>query len=411
MNQEVDTLVLGLGNPILSDDGVGIRVAEAVRAALPAAAPVALDEVSVGGLTLMEHLVGYRRAIIIDAATTGGPPGQVRRMTLADLTAISPSQHFASPHDTSLFTALEMGRRMGLPLPEDLIIYAIEVENVTDFGETLTPAVAASVPNVKAAVLADLADLRPGLRQAEGPVDGPPAGAADGQVDGPPAGAADGQVDGPPRRRARRSGPLDHSRRRRHTTYERKKDMISAQLIRRYPFFADLEPKDVEIVARSGDEKKVQAGDAFFHEGDELDHFYLVVEGAVAIVMEITDRDQPQPKSGQLSGNLTTKDLTVSTVGTGEVFGWSGLLPPSNATSGAMALSPCKVVAFDCVQLREAFEQDCRFGYLMTQKAAQVIRRRLRDTRVESLVLYSQLHPEELAARGEAAMAGPAGDA
>ena len=162
------TLVLGLGNPILTDDGVGVRVAEAVRAALPADTPIDVSEVSVGGLRLMERMVGYERVILIDALYNPGDrpgsaqcnPGAVHRMTLADLQAISPTQHSASAHDTSLVTALEMGQRMDLPLPEELIIYAIEVENIIDFGDEPTPAVAQAIPGVAAAVLGELNEPR-----------------------------------------------------------------------------------------------------------------------------------------------------------------------------------------------------------------------------------------------------------
>lgn len=158
----MNTLVLGLGNPILTDDGVGVRVAEAVQAQLPAGAPVDVREVSVGGLTLMESMVGYDRVIVIDAMIVDamvrrdGTPGAIRRMTLEDLEAISPTQHSASTHDTSLVTALAVGWRMGLHLPEDVIIYAVDVANVVDFGDEPTPAVAAAIPEVAAAVLAEL---------------------------------------------------------------------------------------------------------------------------------------------------------------------------------------------------------------------------------------------------------------
>jgi hydrogenase maturation protease len=164
------TLVLGLGNPILTDDGVGVRVAEAVRAALPPDTSVEVSEASVGGLRLMERVVGYERVILIDAlhhpienqagqhpaASLGRNPGTIHRLILEDLRNISPTQHSASAHDTSLITALEMGQRLGLPLPKEFIIYAIEVENIIDFGEEPTPAVAEAIPRVAAAVLEEL---------------------------------------------------------------------------------------------------------------------------------------------------------------------------------------------------------------------------------------------------------------
>jgi hydrogenase maturation protease len=153
----VKTLVLGLGNPILTDDGVGVKVAEAVRARLPEGAPVEVAEVSVGGLTLMEAMVGYERAILIDAIQLPGDrPGKIRRMSLPDLEAISPTQHSASPHDASLVTALRAGELLGLPLPEEITIFAIQVQNVSDFSEEPTEAIAAAIPQAALAVLAEI---------------------------------------------------------------------------------------------------------------------------------------------------------------------------------------------------------------------------------------------------------------
>lgn len=153
------TLVVGLGNPILSDDGVGVLAAYAVANTL-AKEPnqdVTISEASVGGLRLMEMMVGYERAILIDALVDSKiPPGSIRRMTLDDLRVISPTQHAASAHDTTLVTALDSGRRMGFPLPTDIVVFGISVQNVVDFCDQPTPPVAAAVPRVTAAVLAEL---------------------------------------------------------------------------------------------------------------------------------------------------------------------------------------------------------------------------------------------------------------
>ncbi len=152
------TLILGLGNPYLTDDGVGVLVAEEVRLRLPEDAPIDIAEVSVGGLTLMETMIGYDRVILVDAYQRlyDRCPGKVHRMSLEDLKSISPTQHSASPHDASLVTALETGQRMGLHLPRDITIFAIEVENVMEFSNQPTPSVAAVIPEVTAAVLAEV---------------------------------------------------------------------------------------------------------------------------------------------------------------------------------------------------------------------------------------------------------------
>ncbi len=154
------TIVIGLGNPILTDDGVGVKVAYAVEEALAGARrdDVTVTEASVGGLRLMELMEGYDRAVLVDAITGDTPhPGTIHTMTLGDLCAISPTQHSASAHDTTLVTAFEAGRCLGIELPETVTIYAVEVENIIDFSETPTPAVAEAIPRVTAAVLKDIA--------------------------------------------------------------------------------------------------------------------------------------------------------------------------------------------------------------------------------------------------------------
>jgi hydrogenase maturation protease len=152
-------LVIGLGNPILTDDGVGVLVARAVAQALASQQEHQVDivEASVGGLRLMEMMVGYDRVILVDALLgSSQPPGAVLRWTLADVNDQAPTQHIASAHDTTLPTALEAGQRMGLSLPEDVVIFAVVAQNVDEFGDQPTAAVMAAVPAAAAAVLTEL---------------------------------------------------------------------------------------------------------------------------------------------------------------------------------------------------------------------------------------------------------------
>ena len=107
------TLIIGLGNPILGDDGVGWVVAEKVQAELinPQSAienpqSVEVDCASLGGLSLMERLTGSERVILVDAIFTGKQPvGTVSRFLLDELPDLS-AGHSASAHDTSLRNAL-----------------------------------------------------------------------------------------------------------------------------------------------------------------------------------------------------------------------------------------------------------------------------------------------------------------
>jgi hydrogenase maturation protease len=149
------TLVLGLGNPILTDDAVAFFVVEQVRRKLDRE-NVTVCEASVGGLRLMELVAGYDRAIIIDAIQTEGrQPGEIHFLSPDEL---SGSLRSASAHDVSFGTALELGHRLGLDMPKEIIIIAVEVLEVGTFGEELTPAVAAAVPKVADSVLQELAE-------------------------------------------------------------------------------------------------------------------------------------------------------------------------------------------------------------------------------------------------------------
>lgn len=150
------TLVLGIGNTILSDDGVGPRVAQLVRWALGNAGypAVTVMETAVSGLSLLDLLVGYERAIVIDAVQReGGEVGHVYRLTRKDFGVVSQTP---PPHRMDLFTAIGLGESMALPMPREVVIYAIEVADLTTFDERCTPAVEAAIPLAASKVLEEL---------------------------------------------------------------------------------------------------------------------------------------------------------------------------------------------------------------------------------------------------------------
>jgi hydrogenase maturation protease len=101
----------------------------------------------------MERMVGYQRAILVDSMETGqSPEGSVSVFPIEALTNPSAS-HSTAVHDTSLLTALEVGRKMKMQVPDSVTVVAIEAKNVYDFSEELSPAVAEAVPVACEAVL------------------------------------------------------------------------------------------------------------------------------------------------------------------------------------------------------------------------------------------------------------------
>jgi CRP-like cAMP-binding protein len=161
--------------------------------------------------------------------------------------------------------------------------------------------------------------------------------------------------------------------------------MISPELIRRYSFFSCLNHEQITAISMNSAELSVDEGEYFFHEGDKLDHFFLIIEGSVAVNLEITDREKKQPISAQLAGNLKSKEIIICTLGSGDIFGISAIVPPNFAASSAKSLSASRVIRVDCSPLRENFKTDTHFGYTMAIKAAQVFRERLRNMYIESI--------------------------
>ncbi len=138
------TVVLGLGNPILCDDGVGNRIALELEDILGQQQDVTVMETSMSGLSLIDLLAGYDKAIIVDAIQTGkGKVGQIYRLT-SD--AFNDTRHASSPHDVNFATALELGNQLGMAMPKQIVIYAIEVADTSTFSEKCTPKVSRAIP-------------------------------------------------------------------------------------------------------------------------------------------------------------------------------------------------------------------------------------------------------------------------
>ena len=150
------TIVIGLGNPILGDDGVGWRVAEDVQRYVDPAWDIYVDinYLSLGGISLMEHLIGYERVILIDAFFSDEEPGSIMVSTLDGIPNYS-GFHITSVHDTSLQNAMKLGTELGVQLPEDVRIVGISIKPVYDFGLELSPAVLEAIPKATQ-IVADL---------------------------------------------------------------------------------------------------------------------------------------------------------------------------------------------------------------------------------------------------------------
>jgi hydrogenase maturation protease len=138
------TLVLGMGNPILSDDGLGLYVARRLQdRALPAGVEVRQSEV--GGLRLLELVRGFTKVVIIDAIKSDREPGEILRL---DGREFMGGHRYGSAHSIHLGTALDLGEKLGYDMPREIVVYAVEAVDVETFGETMSPPVVAAADRV-----------------------------------------------------------------------------------------------------------------------------------------------------------------------------------------------------------------------------------------------------------------------
>jgi hydrogenase maturation protease len=139
------TAVLGLGNPVVSDDRVGLAVAEEFRRLL-AEAPiegVTVLESTRGGFELIDLLSGFSDAVIIDCLTLPQPsPGRLRRLSLDH---VAGSARLINAHEISITQAFQLAAKMGIEMPRAVEIFAIEGGDTSTISEEMTPAVAAAV--------------------------------------------------------------------------------------------------------------------------------------------------------------------------------------------------------------------------------------------------------------------------
>jgi hydrogenase maturation protease len=132
-----------VGNPVLTDDAVGLRVAHLIQEAKP---ELTVIETVEAGLTLLELITGYERVIIIDSVKTGrSQPGTLHQLTLDQ---IDPSWGFCSTHGIDIRMAFELGRKLNYKIPAKISIYGIEVEDNKNFGKKCTEKVEQSIPQI-----------------------------------------------------------------------------------------------------------------------------------------------------------------------------------------------------------------------------------------------------------------------
>jgi hydrogenase maturation protease len=135
MSDKKKTVVLGLGNPIMSDEGVGPAIVQRFADKAKDYTNTEFVDVGTGGFSLLYHLENADKAIFVDCALMGETPGVIRRFTNDQVQTVKRLSHF-SLHEGDLLTLIDKAKELG-QCPEDIVIFGVEPELV-DFGLSLT---------------------------------------------------------------------------------------------------------------------------------------------------------------------------------------------------------------------------------------------------------------------------------
>ncbi|MBP8972468.1 MAG: hydrogenase maturation protease [Anaerolineae bacterium] len=148
-----DTLILGVGNPLRGDDGVGVLAVQRLLARPDLPAGVAVVDGGTAGLGLIPLIENYRRVVLVDAVLMGEPPGTVRRFAWHEARVAGHERHL-SLHQSDLADALALAEALG-SLPPVIIVYGVQPQH-TDWEQPLSEAVARALPGLVNALIAEV---------------------------------------------------------------------------------------------------------------------------------------------------------------------------------------------------------------------------------------------------------------
>jgi hydrogenase maturation protease len=151
-----EILVLGLGNDILMDDGIGPKLAWHLQKTFPHPG-VTYDTAAIGGMELIEMIRDYKQVMIIDAIKTfNGIPGAVYHLTPSNF---KETLHISHIHDISFLTALQLAKQLSIPVTDKIYIIAVEIIEDLTFGDDFTLPLQAKYEEIKKEVETTLNEL------------------------------------------------------------------------------------------------------------------------------------------------------------------------------------------------------------------------------------------------------------
>lgn len=148
-----DTLILGVGNPLMGDDGVGVLAVERLLGRPDLPPGVTIMDGGTAGLGLIPLIEGYRRVVLVDAVLMGEAPGTVRRFKWQEASVAGREQPL-SLHQSDLADALALAEALGC-LPPEVIVFGVQPQH-TDWEQPLSEVVARALPGLIDALLTEV---------------------------------------------------------------------------------------------------------------------------------------------------------------------------------------------------------------------------------------------------------------
>jgi len=150
-DKKAEVLILGLGNPILSDDSVGLRVVDTLKEIINTKNNVDFYKVATSGIEILDIISGYKHLILIDVIKTG--KDKIGTLTKHKISDFNNSIHLTNPHQLNLPSVIELANKTGIPVPEVIDIFTIEVEDIYTFSLECLPELKNKIPEIAKEIL------------------------------------------------------------------------------------------------------------------------------------------------------------------------------------------------------------------------------------------------------------------
>jgi hydrogenase maturation protease len=148
-----DIVVVGLGNPLMGDEGIGCRVVEELSQWADEYPGVDFIDAGTGGMAVLHHIAERKKAVLIDCAYMGQKPGTILRFRRHDVASVKKLAH-QSLHEADLLKILELSTQLGQS-PEETVVFGIEPLTIAP-DDKLSEPVANKIDEYVAAVLSEL---------------------------------------------------------------------------------------------------------------------------------------------------------------------------------------------------------------------------------------------------------------